>query len=70
MHNGATSINKAKMKHVLIRGTLTANTQHFVFAAREGDVVSYKSGIMHSGLPKICKASSVKNKYSNRIYRK
>lgn len=61
MQNGATRINKAKMKHVLIRSTLAANTQHFVFAARE-DVVSYKSGIMHSGLPKICKSSSAKKK--------
>lgn len=62
MQNGATSINTAKMKHVLIRSTLAANTQPFVFAAREEDVVSYKSGVMHSGLPKICQSSSEKNK--------
>lgn len=61
MQNGATRINNAKMKHVLIRSTLAANARHFAFAARE-DVVSYKSGIMLSGLPKICKSSSAKRK--------
>lgn len=58
MQNGATSVNKAKLKHVLIRSSLAANTQRLVFAAREEDVVIYKSGLLPSGLPITGKPSS------------
>lgn len=65
MWNDGASVNKVKMKHVLIRSRPAPNIGCFVSTAREEDVVNYNSGLVHPGgpsLPRVFQSSSGKNR--------
>lgn len=65
MWNDGASVNTVKMKHVLIRSRPAPNIGCFVSAARDEDVVNYKSGTVHPGgpsLPRVFQSSSGKNR--------